>query len=139
MPKLLPNPACPIRALWPFVFALVNLMATGFLSAQAVYVEEYPSQADVKLYRTNTRSEADIIVYRVPYRNQAEAAKGRWYEVTYRSQAEWRIYWVPYRSQADCVVYFTKYRSEGRRNACFFHSGSGTRHTEIMKNNQRKL
>lgn len=119
MPKLLPIPCYASQVLRSILFSLLSFTAIGWLSAQAVYVEEYPSKADVKLYRTNTRSQADIVVYRTPYRSQANAAKGLWYEVTYRSQAQWKIYWVPYRSQADCVVYFAEYRSQARRNDCF--------------------
>ena len=111
------TPPAPLRRfllVHAIFFYLVHATA-----AQTVYVVQYVSQADVRLYETRTRSQADVILYRVPYRSQADPEKGLWYEATYRSQADWSVYWVQYRSQADCVVYFAPYRSQARRNGCF--------------------
>ena len=118
LPKPLPHPALVPILFTRFAFVLLVLMGVRDAPAQVVYVVEYASQADVRLYRTNVRSQADIMVYRVPYRSQADAEKGLWYEATYPSQADTKVYFVNYRSQADCVVYFAPYRSQARRNGC---------------------
>jgi hypothetical protein len=111
------TPPAPLRS-FLLVPAIVSFL-TAALTAQTVYVVQYASQADVRLYETTIKSQADVILYRVPYRSQADPEKGLWHEATYRSQADLAVYWVAYRSQADCVVYFAPYRSQARRNACF--------------------
>jgi hypothetical protein len=119
LPKPLPHPTWMTMLFSRFAFVLLVLIGVRNAPAQVVYVVEYASQADVRLYRTNVRSQADIIVYPVAYRSQADAEKGLWFEATYASQADTKVYFVNYRSQADCVVYFASYRSQARRNGCF--------------------
>jgi|TARA_R110001592_G_scaffold12879_1_gene60529 hypothetical protein len=114
-----------LRAFRAAAFGFILTLALSLPSstyAQAVYVTNYKSEADVIVYVTKYRGDADLVVYVAEYNYVANSSKARWFYVDSKFKSDKIIFFTEYRAQSDVKVYYTHYKNQSKwRNSEKFH------------------
>lgn len=92
------------------------ILFTINVNGQVINLVQYESQADIKVYLTNTNYTANIIVYKTTQKYEAQGKLGYWYWGNRGgdrlSKSSLNVFIVKYRYQADYSVYVTNKRHE---------------------------
>jgi hypothetical protein len=94
-----------------FFFNLFTAFILGNVSAQNVFVTEYFSHADVKVYISKTPEDADLLVYKADKLVPVSENNGVWYFTENKNEAGRKIYFVNYTNRADLIIYFVDKKS----------------------------
>ena len=82
-----------------FLICVLLLLGAGAAKAQAVYA-------------TGSKSEADLVVYKCDSKSEASGNNGLWYFVSSSSEARKKVFVTSTKSEADIVIYYTRTKSE---------------------------
>ena len=108
-------------AAFGFILTLALFLPSS-IQAQAIYVTEYKSEADVIVYKTKYRGDSDLVVYETKYISEATSSRARWFYVDSKFKSDKIIFFTEYRAQADVKVYYTHYKNQSKwRNSEKFH------------------
>ena len=99
-------------------FFLFFLSFSNFSYATKVYLTDFESQADYKIFTVSSPSQADCKVYMVSQESRAQRGTGKWYKVDQPSRADVKIANVEHQSRADIKVYFVSSESQASKT-CF--------------------
>jgi len=92
---------------------LPGLLFICFAFSDIIFEEKSVSQADLKVYVTESKSQADLLVYLSEESESiAKNQKNIWYFTKSKSKADLRIFFVKNKSQADIIV---KYVTRGTK------------------------
>ena len=89
-----------------FLFAAIHT-----LEAQKVYITEYNSHADVKVFITKNYEEADLVIFKVRDEDAIGENEGLWFFCEEKKCADKIIYYVKFPKRAEMTVFFTYERS----------------------------
>ncbi len=81
------------------------------LSAQKVYVTEYNSHADIKVFVSKSPGNADLFVYKTDRADSAGENNGVWFFSEEKDKTFKKIYFVNYPSRADLIIHFVDDKS----------------------------
>lgn len=76
----------------------------------AIYIEEYPENAQFLIYEEESEAFADIQVFEEDNRLFADNS-GKWYFTDNKDFARYSVYFVERKRNADFSVYFTRFES----------------------------
>jgi len=76
----------------------------------AVYIEEYPENAQFLVYEEESEAFATLQVFEEENRLYADQS-GKWYFTDNRDFARFSVYFVERKNNADFSVYFTRFES----------------------------
>lgn len=81
-------------------------------SSQIVYVTEWKSEANKKVFITDSPGDADLIVFKTDWKSDAKKDSGLWYFTEWKTEADMLIYFTDWKSEADIVICYTDWKSD---------------------------
>lgn len=91
---------------------MVSFFLISSTSAQKVYVTDYESHAELKVFVSKTSDKADLLVYKVDRADATGENIGLWFFSEKKNEAGKKIYFVNYPSRADLVIFFVDEKSQ---------------------------
>lgn len=81
------------------------------VEAQKIYITDYNSHADVKVFITKDLDEADLVIFKVDNQDAIGENEGLWFFCEEKKCADKVVYYVKFPTRAEMTVYFTYDRS----------------------------